>query len=171
MDKNQDRNESSFLLSFSNEMALAVDKRDLARIIHEKLKECLLIKGFIITQLDGGADIDVPFFYEDGYPQPKERKIWIDFSRNFKLEESFIHQVRNMDETLVLKTEEIVKSETPHDLGVKKTVISPLKLLNKHIGVLWLFCDSNFNLTEENAMLLKNISMQITIAVSCTKSG
>ncbi len=145
VDKALSQTDWSYLLSFSNRMALAEDEQHLARVIDEVLRESMLVNGFVIVIPDG-----YQFVYENTFTGV-ERQAWI----------GFIQRFIRIEHALNLKV-----TVPENKRGITTAIGTGLTLQDKNTGMLWLFYDRERSLTKNRQKLLQEIIQQITVTLS-----
>ncbi len=167
-DVRQREKEKTLLLSFSHDIASLRDKKKLALVINQYLKQLSLVKEYIISVKNDDHKTHSYFLYDaaasfavlPGFERVREAKITIAGGLTEAVLKSQEPLTINLRETIEKGELEIPAADFWLSSGIDIVTALPLRVGNEDIGILWMHPE------RPNLRLLKGISAQIAIAIA-----
>jgi transcriptional regulator with GAF, ATPase, and Fis domain len=160
--------EKSLLLSFSHEIATVRDRKGLAVVINQYLKNLFLVKEYVITTRNEDNqthsyflyDLKEPFTKEPGFEKISKAKIPVDYGITAEVLRSEDPVIFNVEQVLRQGRMLPASAQFWHSLGFEHILGVKLRVASDDIGILWT------HPYQVNDNLLKGISAQIAISLA-----
>ncbi|WP_443947466.1 sigma 54-interacting transcriptional regulator [Pedobacter sp. AW1-32] len=170
--------DASILLALSNSIATIRNKLDLFDVIDQQLKKLFHFEDFVICLINDDNLSHSPFIYNHREDFLKQEGIAPAESKKYTLDDGMCRAMISTAEPVVFNVEEVLKwPDAPawlgfwHNMGIREMIALKLTDRDECIGFFYLYAKKTNAVSNIYYGLLKNISLQISVAVSNIKAN
>lgn len=165
--------ELSFLLSFSRDLSSVRDKKDLIRIINQRLKESFVFDEFLICTIDEQQKLHRTFFYNVDLASVGLHVFFLP-GKNLPLGDGFFDTALNnkgvtrfdLDQILGFDKNAPAYLQAVFNTGIREMISLPLINQRGKMGVFFLLLKNPNTVSKESLRILEGLSYQLAITIA-----